>query len=127
MREILPGGLARRERQVMELLFEKGRLTAREVLEALPDPPSYSAVRALMVTLEKKNLVAHSREGKTYIYEALVEPEKAKRSALRDLLGTFFEGKPEKLVASLLDPKDQELSQDEIARIRSIISEEDRP
>lgn len=115
------GQLTRRERQVMDILFRKGRCTAEEVLDELPDPPGYSAVRALLSTLEQKELVTHSKDSRRYVYEPTVTEKRAKRSALKQLMATFFEGSPEKLVASLLDPKDQELSKDEIARIRKLI------
>jgi BlaI family penicillinase repressor len=113
--------LSRRERQVMDILFRLGKATAQEVLDELPDPPSYSAVRALLVTLETKGLVKHAKESRRYVYSPLVPEKRAKRSALRQLLSTFFDGQPEKLVASLLDPDDQQLSREEIERIRSLI------
>jgi BlaI family transcriptional regulator, penicillinase repressor len=115
------GQLTRRERQVMEILFRKGRCTAEEVMEEIPDPPSYSAVRALLATLEQKELVSHSKDSRRYVYEPTVPEKKAKRTALKQLMATFFEGSPEKLVAALLDPKDQELSKSEIAKIRKLI------
>jgi BlaI family penicillinase repressor len=121
MKRFEDGQISRRERQVMEILFRKGRATAEEVLAELPDPPSYSAVRALLVTLEQKELVTHGKDSRRYVYLPAVPEKKAKRTALKQLLTTFFEGSPEKLVASLLDPKDQKLSADEIARIRKLI------
>lgn len=117
------GQISRRERQVMEILFRKGRATAEEVMEELPDPPSYSAVRALLATLEQKELVTHEKDSRRYVYLPAVPEKKAKRTALRQLLTTFFDGSPEKLVASLLDPKDQKLSADEIASIRKLIDD----
>jgi len=117
----LENQLSRRERQVMDILFRLGKGTAQEVLDELPDPPSYSAVRALMVTLESKNLVKHAKESRRYIYSPVVPEKRAKRSALRQLLATFFEGRPENLVASLLDPEDQQLSQEQIDSIRNLI------
>lgn len=113
--------LSRRERQVMDILFRLSKATAQEVLDELPDPPSYSAVRALLVTLETKGLVKHAKESRRYIYTAAVPEKKAKRSALRQLLATFFEGRPENLVASLLDPEDQQLSREQIESIRNLI------
>ena len=115
------GQITRRERQVMDILFRKGKCTAEEVMEELPDPPSYSAVRALLATLEQKELVTHSKDSRRYVYSAAVPEKKAKRTALKQLMATFFDGSPEKLVASLLDPKDQNLTKDEIARIRKLI------
>lgn len=125
MKRFEDGQISRRERQVMDILFRKGKATAEEVLAELPDPPGYSAVRALLVTLEQKQLVTHSKDSRRYVYLPAVPEKRAKRTALKQLLATFFEGSPEKLVASLLDPKDQKLSQDEIARIRKLIDEND--
>jgi predicted transcriptional regulator len=113
--------LARRERQVMEILYRKGEATAQEVMDEMADPPTYSAVRALLATMMEKGLVSHRKDSRRYVYRPEVPEKKAKRSALKQLLSTFFEGSPEKLVAALLDPKDQQLSQDEIAKIRSLI------
>lgn len=117
----LENQLSRRERQVMDILFRVGKATAQEVLDELSDPPSYSAVRALLVTLETKGLVKHAKDSRRYVYSPAVPEKRAKRSALRQLLSTFFEGRPENLVASLLDPEDQQLSQEEIDRIRTLI------
>ncbi len=123
MKRFENGQISRRERQVMDILFRKGKATAGEVLAELPDPPGYSAVRALLVTLEQKELVTHSKDSRRYVYLPAVPEKRAKRTALKQLLATFFDDSPEKLVASLLDPRDQKLSQDEIARIRKLIDE----
>lgn len=121
MKRFEDGQVSRRERQVMDILFRKGRATAEEVMDDLPDPPSYSAVRALLATLEQKGMAKHSKDSRRYVYLPAVPEKRAKRSALKQLLATFFEGSPEKLVASLLDPADQKLSKDEIARIRKLL------
>lgn len=113
--------LARRERQVMDILYRKGEATAQEVMEDMADPPTYSAVRALLATMMEKELISHRKDSRRYVYRPAVPEKKAKRSALKQLLSTFFDGKPEKLVAALLDPKDQQLSDDEIAKIRKLI------
>lgn len=105
----------------MDILFRTGKCTAEEVLAELPDPPSYSAVRALLSTLEQKQLVTHTKDSRRYVYQPAVPEKRAKRSALQQLMKTFFEGSPEKLVASLLDPQDQKLSSEEIERIRKLI------
>lgn len=123
MKRFEDGQISRRERQVMDILFRRGKATAEEVLADLPDPPSNSAVRALLVTLEQKQLVTHSKDSRKYIYSPAVSEARAKRTALKQLLATFFEGKPENLVASLLDPGDQKLSPQEIDRIRRVIDE----
>ena len=119
--------LARRERQVMEILYRMGEATAQEVMDEMADPPTYSAVRALLATMMEKGLVAHRKDSRRYVYRPAVPEKKAKRSALRTLLSTFFEGRPEKLVAALLDPKDQQLSEDEIAQIRKLIGKSQTP
>lgn len=109
----------------MDILFRLGRATAEDVMKELPDPPSYSAVRALLVTLETKGMARHEKESRRYVYLPTVPEKKAKRSALRQLISTFFDGSPEKLVASLLDPDDQKLSPEEIQRIRRLIDEDE--
>ncbi|QJE97884.1 BlaI/MecI/CopY family transcriptional regulator [Luteolibacter luteus] len=117
--------LARRERQVMDILYRKGEATAQEVLDEMTDAPTYSAVRALLATMMEKGLVAFRKDSRRYVYRPAVPEKKAKRSALKQLLSTFFEGRPEKLVAALLDPKDQQLSTEEIEKIRKLIGPED--
>lgn len=121
MNRLEKGQVSRRERQILEILYRLGQATAKEVQENLPDPPSYSAVRALLATLEGKEMVRHSKEGRRYIYKPAITQRKAKRTALDNLLRTFFEGKPENLVAALLDPSDQQLSKQEIDTIRDLI------
>ena len=123
MKRLEDGQISRRERQVMDILFRLGKATAEEVMNELPDPPGYSAVRALLVTLEGKGLVKHGKDSRRYVYQPTVPEKKAKRSALKQLIATFFEGSPEKLVASLLDPQDQKLSREEIEGIRKLIDE----
>ncbi len=115
--------LSRRERQIMEALFRLGNASAKEVQESIPDPPSYSAVRAMLAILEDKGFVKHQRVSRKYIYQPTMAQPRAKRLALKNLLKTFFEGSPEKLVASLLDPDDQKLSSEQIDRIRQLIAE----
>jgi len=108
----------------MDILFRLGRAGAEEVMKELSDPPGYSAVRALLATLESKKLVRHVKESRRYVFLPAVPEKKAKRNALSRLISTFFDGSPEKLVASLLDPDDQKLSPEEIARIRKLIDKE---
>lgn len=119
--------LARRERQVMDILYRLGEAGAQEILDQMPDPPTYSAVRALLATMVEKNLVKHRKDSRRYVYRPAVSEKKAKRSALNNLLATFFDGRPENLVASLLDPSDQQLSEDEIAKIRELIDQQPEP
>lgn len=123
MNRIEEGGMSRRERQIMDIVYRLGQASAKDVLDNLPDPPSYSAVRALMVTLESKGMVKHSKESRRYIYKPAITEKRARRSAISHLLSTFFEGRPEKLVAALLDPKDMQLDENEIEKIRSALDE----
>ncbi|MBK1833697.1 BlaI/MecI/CopY family transcriptional regulator [Roseibacillus ishigakijimensis] len=123
MNRLEKGQISRRERQILDIIYRLGEATAQEVQDNLPDPPSYSAVRALLVNLENKELVKHIRVGRRYLYQPVIGEDSAKRSALKNLLGTFFQGKPENLVAALLDPKDQKLSPEEIENIRSLIDD----
>jgi BlaI family penicillinase repressor len=113
--------LSKRERQAMEVLYRLGRGTVQEVQEALVDRPNYSAARSLLGVLEDKGIVKHVREGKRYVYEPTVSSARARQGALRRLLGTFFEGSPERLVESLLDPVDGPLSASEVVRLRALI------
>ena len=121
MNRLEKGALSRRERQILDILYRLSEATAKDVQEELPDPPSYSAVRALLATLENKEMVKHSTEGRRYLYRPAITERKAKRTALKSLLGTFFQGKPENLVAALLDPEDQQLTKNEIDEIRNLI------
>src|SRR3954454_24289816 len=88
------GGLSRRERQIMEILYQRGKASAAEVREAMPDAPSYSAVRAMLRVLEEKGHIKHQAEGLKYVYVPTVARDKAKRSAVNDLLDTFFAESP---------------------------------
>lgn len=123
MNRLEKGHLSRRERQILDIIYRLGEATAQDVQDNLPDPPSYSAVRALLVTLENKEMVKHTKAGRRYLYQPAIAEDSAKRSALKNLLGTFFQGKPENLVAALLDPKDQKLTAEEIETIRSLIDD----
>ena len=113
--------LSRRERQIMELIYASGQATATEILERLPDPPSYSAVRALLRILETKGHLRHVVDGTRYVFFPTVAPDRARRSAMQSLIHTFFEGSPEKAVAALLDVSRSELSEDELDRISRLI------
>ena len=113
--------LSRRERQVLEILYRQGRATAAEVLAALPSPPSYSAVRAVLRVLEEKGYVRHEEERLRYVYLPTVPRDKAKRSALRHLVHTFFEGSVTSAVAALLDTSARKLSDDELNRLAAMV------
>lgn len=123
MAEQLRHRLSRRERQIMDVLFRRGRASAAEVQEDLPEAPSYSAVRSLLRILEEKGHVTHEQEGPRYIYSPTVAKERAKRSALRHLVETFFNGSPEQAMAALLDQGATELSDEELDRLAALIDE----
>lgn len=113
--------LSRRERQIMDVLFRQGQATVSDVQAAMPDPPSYSAVRAMLRILEEKGHARHEQDGPRYIYKPVVARERAKRSAMRHLLHTFFEGSHEQAVAALLDEASTSLSEDELERLARLI------
>jgi len=113
--------LSRRERQIMDVLYQKGRATAAEVMELIPDPPGYSSVRALLRILEEKGHIRHEMEGSKYVFIPSVHRDKAKRSAIRHLVQTFFDGSPEQAVAALLDLSAPGLSDEEVDRMTRLI------
>ena len=113
--------LSRRERQIMDVLFERGRATAAEVQAGIADPPSYSAVRALLRILEEKGHVRHEQDGPRYVYLPRLDREKARRSALRHVVQTFFEGSTEQAMAALIDENGRRLSDDELRRMGELI------
>ena len=115
--------LSRRERQIMEVVYRTGRATAGEVLEGLPEPPSYSAVRALLKILEGKGHIKHVLEDGRYVWLPTVPRDRARRSALQSLLQTFFEGSAEKAVAALLTQSKSKLSEDELERLARLIAD----
>ncbi len=119
--------LTRRERLVMDVLYQRNRATAQEIQDALPDQPHYSAVRSLLAVLEEKGVVKHTRESRKYVYEPTVSPGRASKGALRRLLATFFEGSPERLVQNLLDPVEGPLSAAEVARVRQLLEAGEAP
>src|SRR5438270_8423170 len=114
-------GLSRRERQIMDILYQRGKSSATEVREAMPDAPGYSAVRAMLRVLEDKGHVKHQAEGLKYVYVPVVAREKAKRSAVKHLLDTFFAGSPEQIVAALLDVSATRLTREELDRMSEMI------
>lgn len=113
--------LTRRERQIMDIVYARGRVTVSEVQRELPDAPSYSAVRALMRKLEEKGHVRHDASGPRYVYEATLPRERAKRSALDRLIRTFFDGSPSRTVAAVLDLRSTELSDAELEEMAALI------
>ena len=113
--------LSRRERQIMDLLYRLGKATAADVHEELPDPPSYSAVRAMLRVLEEKGHIRHEAQDLRYIFMPVVARDKARRHAVRHLLQTFFEGSPEQAVATLLDVSAGDLSKKDFDRLSELI------
>jgi predicted transcriptional regulator len=115
--------LSRRERQIMDIIYKLGQATAAEVLEAMPDPPSYSAVRAMLRLLEEKGYIKHDTDGLRYVFIPTVTREKARKSALQQMLQTFFDGSTEEAVATLLTMSKTKLSKDELDRLSDLIAE----
>lgn len=116
-----PHQLSRREHQIMDILHAKGQATAAEVLEALPDPPGYSAVRALLRILEEKGHVRHNRDGARYVYAPSTSPETARRSALQRVVSTFFQGSTAQAMAALIENSDTKLSDQELNNLQQLI------
>ena len=114
--------LSRRERQMMDILYRRGRATAAEVHEALPDPPSYSAVRAKLRVLEEKGHVKHEAQAARYVYSPVVARERAKESALRHLLATFFDNSAEQAMTALLELKPGNLSREKLDELSKMIA-----
>jgi|SRR5215472_12956289 predicted transcriptional regulator len=114
--------LSRRERQILDILHARGEATAAEVHRALADPPSYSAVRALLRILEEKGHAKHRREGLRYVYLPRQSRAEASRSALKRILATFFDGSVDQAVAALLEASDSKISESDMARLQSIIN-----
>src|SRR3954465_6291182 len=115
--------LSRRERQIMDVVYRLGRATAAEVKESLPDPPSYSAIRALLRVLEEKGHLRHEQDGPRYVFLPTVPRERARRSALRRLVQTFFEGSTAQAVAALLGEPGARLSDEELDRLSHLIDQ----
>lgn len=113
--------LSRRERQIMDVVYALERATVNEVRDQLPDPPSYSGVRALMRILEEKGHLEHVQEGPRYVFFPTVSADQARRSALRHLLATFFDGSMEGAVAALLDLESHHLSEQDFDRLSEMI------
>ena len=118
----MTGTLSRRERQIMDILYQRGKASAAEVREAMEDAPGYSAVRAMLRILEEKGHVKHQAEGLKYVYVPSVGRDKAKRTAVKHLMETFFNGSPENVVAALLDVSSTRLSAEELDRMAQMIA-----
>jgi predicted transcriptional regulator len=118
--------LTRRERQIMDVLFRRGRATAADVMAELPGQPAYSTVRTQLRVLEEKGHVRHEDDGVRYVYVPVVTRQSARRSALKHLLDTFFEGSPEQAVAALLGGEATRISDEELDRIAALIADAKR-
>jgi predicted transcriptional regulator len=113
--------LTRRERQIMDVIYRLGRATAQDVLDHIPEPPSYSAVRALLRLLEERGHVRHVTEGQKYVYLPAVGRSDARRSALAHVVRTFFGGSVEQAIATLVDSSRAKLSPEELERLSDLI------
>ena len=113
--------LSRRERQIMDILFARGRAAGTQIQEALPDKPNYSSVRTILRVLERKGYVRHVEEGLRYVYEPTVARETAIRSALQRIIRTFFDGSAKEAVAALLDPSAFHLSEEELSELARVV------
>ena len=118
--------LSRRERQIMDVVYRLEAATASEVLESLPDPPSYSAVRAILRILEEKGHLTHRQDGPRYVYAPVVPRAAARQSALRQVVRTFFDGSAAQAVATLLDMSETGLSPDEARQLSQLIEKSKR-
>jgi BlaI family transcriptional regulator, penicillinase repressor len=115
--------LSRRERQIMDVVYRGGKATATEVLAGIPDPPSYSAVRAMLRVLENKGHLRHVLDGTHYVYTPTVPRDRAGKPALENVIETFFDGSAEKAVAALLDLSRSELSRSDLDRLSELIDQ----
>ena len=118
-----PEVLSRREREMMNIIFRSGKATASEVMDEMPDPPSYSAVRATLRVLERKGHLKHQHDGTRYIYVPTVNRDKARLSALDQVLNTFFEGSAANVVATLIESSKDEMSAEELDRLSELIAQ----
>jgi BlaI family penicillinase repressor len=118
--------LSRRERQIMDILYRLGSATAAEVKENLTDAPSYSAVRALLRILEEKGHIKHAYDGPRYVYAPIVSRPVAQKSALKQIVKTFFDGSTSNAVAALLDMSAKDLSDSELERLAAIVEQAKR-
>ncbi|MEE8376837.1 MAG: BlaI/MecI/CopY family transcriptional regulator [Candidatus Aminicenantaceae bacterium] len=113
--------LSRRERQIMDIVYEMNEATVAQVLELIPDPPSYSTIRALLRVLEEKGHLIHKQQGPRYIYSPTIPREEARQNALKHILKTFFDNSTEEVVAALLNISEEDLSEEEYKRLTKLI------
>jgi predicted transcriptional regulator len=119
-------GLSRRERQIMDSLYKLGEATVGEVMDLMPDPPSYSAVRATLRVLEEKGHVNHKQDGPRYLYVPTVPVDKAQSSALQHLVGTFFGGSVEQAVMALLSLPETKMSDADLSKLAKKVREAEK-
>ena len=115
--------LSRRERQIMDIVYRLGSVTAAEVRSNLADAPGYSAVRALLRILEEKGHLCHREDGPRYVYSPVVSRPAAQKSALKQMVRTFFDGSASQAVAALIDMSARELSDSDLKRLEKMVSE----
>lgn len=122
MTQRLQNDLSKRERQVMAIIYKRKKASVGEVLEDIPNPPSYSAVRSTLNILKEKGLLKHNRQGKKYIYSPTIPPKKAMSTAVKHLLTTYFDNSLEKAVTSILEIHNEDLTEEDLRRLRHIIN-----
>jgi BlaI family transcriptional regulator, penicillinase repressor len=115
--------LSRRERQIMDVVYARGQVTVAEVLEDLPDPPGYSAVRAMLGKLERKQYLRHEEHGPRYVYVPTLPREEVQETALERMMNTFFDGSPSKAVAAILDMSALDLTDAEIDEMAKLVEQ----
>jgi BlaI family penicillinase repressor len=120
-KKLTPLDVSRRERQILDVLYRTGRATVGEIQQSIPNPPGYSAVRTLLRILEEKRHVRHEQEGTRYVYLPRIERDRAKRSAMRHLMDTFFEGSATQAIAALIDEDSKTLSSEDWQRLADMI------
>jgi predicted transcriptional regulator len=113
--------LTRRERQILDVIYNLGRASANDVLERLPDPPTYTTIRGLLRVLESKGHVRHEEDGGRYVYSPTLNKQRAAKSALGHVIDTFFDGSPSRAMAALLGS--EHVSQDEIDRLAALVEQ----
>ena len=120
-KKLAPPDVSRRERQILDVLYRTGRATAAEIQQALPNPPSNSAVRTLLRILEEKGHIRHEQEGARFVYQPRTTRGHARKSALRHVLHTFFDGSATQAIAALLDEDSTRLSEEDWDRLAGMI------
>lgn len=123
MKKRLYDKLSMRERQIMDVIYRLGEASAAQVQQAIPDPPGYSAVRALLAVLQEKGLVKHEKRGRAYVYQPTVSQHKVRDTALKHVVQTFFDGSVASVVTSLVNSSDKSLSDEDFERLEKLVRE----